>query len=87
PDPDRQQLMNIGRQHFPAGNTERMGKIADIVLRLGKTARDQRRRPPGASEFLDAIRACESLDVQVSDEPGSVWSSLERAVIHKDTRS
>jgi MoxR-like ATPase len=84
PDPSREALIEIALRHEPAGNRERIGAIADILLKLRDLADKQRVRPPGTAELLDAVRACEKLDIPVSDALDSVWSQLERAVLAKD---
>ncbi len=84
PDPAKEALIDIAIRHVPAGNRERIGAIAEILLAFRERAEKQRVRPPGTAELLDAVRACEELDIQVSQEPDSVWSQLERAVLAKD---
>jgi hypothetical protein len=34
--------------------------------------------------MLDAVGACEGLDIPVSEDPESVWAHIERAVLAKD---
>jgi len=84
PDPDKKRLVEIAMHHEPKGDRQRVGAIADVLLRLRELADKQRVRPPGTAELLDAVRACEELGVQVDTASSSVWSRLERAVLAKD---
>lgn len=87
PDPDRDKLVQIARKHFPDGKVARIQKIAAKIEDFRAKANDLRRRPPGTAEFLDAIHACEELNIEVSDGPDSVWKKIESAVLVKDTRA
>ncbi|MBK1649581.1 AAA family ATPase [Rhabdochromatium marinum] len=84
PDPDKKRLIEIAMQHEPEGDRQRVGAVADVLLKLRDLAKKQRIRRPGTAELLDAVRACEELGIQVSAAPGSVWSQIERAVLAKD---
>jgi MoxR-like ATPase len=87
PDPDPGKLVKIGLKHFPKGDKGRIEKIAYKLEGFRAKADELRRRPPGTAEFLDAVRACEDLDIEVSDVESSVWSKIENAVLVKDTRA
>jgi len=87
PDPDGDKLVEIALKHFPKGNKARMKAIAAKMSDFRKKASDLRRRAPGTAEFLDAIRACEGLNIEVSDDENSVWKKIENAVLVKDTRA
>lgn len=82
-EPDAAGLAAIARQHHPEADAARIKAIADRIVNFRAEAARLARRPPGTSEFLDAIRACESLDIAVDDTPGSTWSQIERAVLLK----
>jgi MoxR-like ATPase len=88
PDPGRDDLIAIGHQHYPPGDSERKRKrieaIADLIERFRRPAEDGRLRLPGTAEFLDAIQACDELDIDIDDAKTSVWRQLERAVLDKD---
>lgn len=90
PDPGKKQLIGIGQKHFPQGDSGRIEKIAQKMEQFRTKAREQRRRPPGTSEFLDAIRACEELGIDVDendhDKKDSVWARIENAVLVKEPR-
>ena len=78
PTPDR--LVAIARKHYADANLGRVEALAAKMTGFRAKAREMGRRPPGTSEFLDAVRACEALDVRISaDDP--VWRQVERAVL------
>ena len=80
PTPDR--LVAIARKHYDGANRDRVEALAAKMTEFRAKAREMGRRPPGTSEFLDAVRACEALDVRISaDDP--VWRQVERAVLLK----
>lgn len=82
-EPDETELITIAEQHFPQGNLERIKAIAGKIINFRKEVENLRRRPPGTGEFLDAIRACEELNIQVSDAEDSVWKKIESAILTK----
>ena len=84
PNPDEDELVKIARHHYPEGDADRIRAVARIVHQFRDPARKLQRRPPGTAELLDAVAACEELGIQVSDDPASVWSHIERAVLTKD---
>lgn len=84
-DPDRDKLVEIALKHFPNGDKDRINTLATKMDAFRSRARELRRRPPGTAEFLDAIRACEELNIEVSDAEDSVWKKIENAVLVKDT--
>jgi len=77
-------LRDIALNHFPDGDEDRIEAIARRLIHFQKRAGELQRRLPGTAELLDAVRACEELDIAVSDATGSIWAQLERAVIAKD---
>ena len=81
---DVDSLVRIAAQHYPSGKPERMGMVGETLLRLRDKADKLRLRRPGTAEFLDAVHACEKLDLPVSKDPGRVWSQIERAILAKD---
>lgn len=87
PDPDADKLVGIGLRHFPVADEDRIHKIAARLEGFRTRADELRRRPPGTAEFLDAVRACEDLDIDVSDAADTVWTKVENAVLVKDTRA
>ena len=77
-------LVDIALCHFPDGDRDRVSAITDVLLAFRAQADRQRVRPPGTAELLDAVRACEELDIPVARGPESLWSHIERAVLAKD---
>lgn len=78
-------LVQIGARHLPPtdeAERRRIEAIARLMLEFRVKAREARLRPPGTAEFLDAIRACHRLRVEVSDQD-PVWCRLEQAVLDK----
>lgn len=84
PDPKQSELVAIALRHFPSGDANRMDVIAAKTVEFRDRALQEQRRPPGTSEFLDAVRACEELKVTVSEDPASVWRRVESAVLVKE---
>ena len=87
PESGETELVNIARQHFPRGNIKRIKAIADKIVSFRDEAEKLRRRPPGTSEFLDAIQACEDLAIQVSDAEDAVWKKIENAILTKTAQA
>jgi MoxR-like ATPase len=84
----RERLVQIGCQHLPPkddAERARIEAIARLMHDLRTKAAEDRLRRPGTAEFLDAIRACDKLGVQVSPED-PVWRQLEQAVLDKGGR-
>lgn len=78
--PDQMGLINIAKEHLPNADLTRVRAIAEKMIAMRKVALDQNQRPPGTSEFLDAVVACESLRAEVNKP---VWEYIERAVLLK----
>lgn len=81
--PDKNGLVAIAKQHFPDAKKPRVEAIAAKVENFRKELEEAGQRPPGTSEFLDAVRACEKLDVQVADSAAGIWPHIEQAVLLK----
>lgn len=81
-EPNAARLVEIALQHMPDANRRRVETLADKIVAFRSSARVSGRRPPGTSEFLDAVRACEDLKIQV-DVDNPVWQQVERAVLLK----
>lgn len=86
PEPGKNELVRIALEHDPNSNRARIEAIAEKILRFREEAKNLLRRPPGTGEFLDAIRACEKLAIDVSENPDSVWRKIENAILLKDTQ-
>ena len=95
PEPAPERLVEIAQQHFTEGDETRMEKIAHKIVGFREQAQAEGRRPPGTSEFLDAIRSCERLGIDVYDRDEDVgddaereqakdlWLKIENAVLEK----
>jgi len=91
--PDESKLQTIAHHHFPDDKKhldndkflELVQALATKIITLQNQAKNQNRRPPSTSEFLDAVRAGDKLKIGVDDE---VWKlieqSLEQSVLVKD---
>jgi MoxR-like ATPase len=87
--PDAVRLVEIARRHFEPpdqpfsqGDLELCRSIASQVEELRKTAIAAARRPPSTAEYLDAVRACRTLHIEVG--PSMAWKALEKALLRKD---
>ena len=83
PDPQPEKLVVIALKHFPDGDKARIQAIAAKIRVFREEAELHNRRPPGISEFLDAINACEKCGIDVSDDKDSIWKKIENAVLVK----
>ena len=81
PDPEPNEMEKIALKHFPKGDKTRIKAIAARFPAFRNEAESSNRRPPGISEFLDAIRACENCGIEVSEKEDSVWKKIENAVL------
>lgn len=85
-EPGKQRRIRIGRYHYPKAGTRLLDALAQRIDDLAKE-KDQFRKPPGTSEFLDAIHACIELKLDVdSDQWNNIWPKIEQAVLIKDIR-
>ena len=85
PEPDPEELAKIAHYHFDdqaKKNTKLYKAVADKFIAIRKQAKGTR-RPPGTSEYLDAIRACMKLRITPRNK---VWQQVELATLVKDTK-
>ena len=66
PPPTRDWLVDIARRRHGAADAPLFERIAAATMEARKAARDESRRPPGTSEYLDAVSACLGLAVDRS---------------------
>lgn len=85
PDPDKDELVDIAEMHHPDIDKELIKEISVIFDKIREHALKMQKRPAGTSEFLDAVRACDELDITVSEDKDSIWKMLESAVLVKNT--
>ncbi len=81
--PDHQQLISIAKEHFPLAEPEVIESVAGKVMNLRGKLKDELQRPPGTSEFLDAVRACVELEITPDHE---IWDDIEQSVLIKTAR-
>lgn len=79
-EPDRDGLIAIARVHAPDVADELIAAIAAKMVELRRQRSDSGQRPPGTSEFLDAVRTCHDLAIGVDSEK---WQQVERATLLK----
>ena len=83
PEPDADGLTAIAKAHEPQAEPTRVRAIADRIVEFRDKADEHGLRPPGTSEFLDAVRTCEKLRISV--DGGDLWRQIEGAVLLKPT--
>lgn len=86
-EPNEERLLEIARRHFDrpgAPLTEEslalFQALAGKILDLRRQAEARGARPASTAEFLDAVRACLSLEIRVGSP---AWSHLEQVVLRK----
>ncbi len=80
-EPTEEELVNIAAHHYPKATIGNVKEIARMMIEFRDKAANQGIRPPGTSEFLDAVEACERLGVTVGD---AIWPHVESAVLLKN---
>lgn len=84
--PNSEALQRIAAFHFKeasASNQAVFTAVADKFSDLMAAAKDTNRRPPGTSEYLDAVRACLELGITPKSE---VWDQVEQATLRKQAK-
>lgn len=84
--PDSEALQRIAAFHFKeasASNQAVFAAVANKFADLVAAAKDTGRRPPGTSEYLDAVRACLELGITPDSE---VWDQVEQATLRKQAK-
>ena len=61
--PDKARLLAIAAAHFPDGDPALHEQLADLVLGMAKPADGT--QAPSTAEYIDAIRACDTLGVGI----------------------
>lgn len=84
--PKEQKLIEIANHHYPNANAERVKAVAAKIMKFREAAELQSWRAPSTSEFLDAVNACEDLDIDI-DEQNSVWQQIEKTILVKNLTS
>lgn len=86
--PEPQALQRIANFHFQAGEDSQkqvvFAVVAEKFAELVEAAKNIGRRPPGTSEYLDAVRACLELDIMPDSE---IWAQIELATLRKQPKA
>ena len=80
PDPTEDWLVGVANQHLEVENEKFHREVATKVTMLMKAARARGERLPSTAEYLDALRACRSLEIGVNSR---WWSSVVDALLWK----
>jgi MoxR-like ATPase len=85
--PDADRLVTIARSHMAAyaggmtASDEQLAlELANRVVAVRKEAKKQAIRPPSAAEYLDALRACRTLEVTLDSDR---WAQLRDLTLFK----
>ena len=85
--PDPQALQRIADFHFKAEEyTYKQALFAAVAEKfsdLVEAVKDTSRRPPGTSEYLDAVRVCLELGITPENE---IWQQVEQATLKKQPK-
>lgn len=86
--PDSETLQRIATFHFKeeykySDKAVIFSAVADKFAYVLTTAKNTDRRPPGTSEYLDAVRACLELGITPDSE---VWNQVEQATLRKQAK-
>lgn len=82
--PAKERLLEIARAHFPDGNEALFDKVADELFAIRKENERSDRKLPAIAEYLDAVRACERLEL-APGSPGWLehWAAVAEATLAK----
>jgi MoxR-like ATPase len=88
--PDRQQLLHIAKAHLDAydgghsaADERLMFALAEVLLEMRDDATRKGSRAPSTAEYLDALRACRSLDITTDDPNDERWRRLRELTLLK----
>jgi MoxR-like ATPase len=85
PDPEPDDLVKIAEQHLQATDaTEKklLSELAAHFKTIADDAKDQQRRQPGTSEYLDAVKACRQLSI-FPDNDDFIWQQIAQSTLRK----
>ena len=78
-DPAKEDLVRIGRAHFPKLNSALLEKVATLIMEQS-AATDV----PSVAEYLDTVRACDELKIEL--ENSHLWDNLSKITLWKHGR-
>ena len=84
--PDSEALKKIASFHFKETQESHQAIfsfVADKFSELVTEAKDTGRRPPGTSEYLDAVQVCLELDITPDS---NVWEQIELSTLRKQAK-
>ena len=85
PDPTPASLINIAEHHLQTTDKKEkklLSALADKFIGISDEAKNEQRRQPGTSEYLDAVRACRVLKI-VPNEADPVWRQIAQSTLRK----
>lgn len=85
PDPEPETLVQIAERHLETTDKAEkrlLSKLAGIFKTISGEAEDRQKRPPGTSEYLDAVKACKQLGI-FPDEKNEIWQQIARSTLRK----
>lgn len=81
--PEKEQLVAIARVRDPKAfeaDAELVRRIASKIIELRAEFKETGQRPPGTSEFLDAVHTCDELRIRIDS---AEWQYVEQATLRK----
>lgn len=85
PDPEPKALVNIAEHHFKTADAEKnelLSTLANKFKVISEEAKNEQRRQPGTSEYLDAVKTCLELKI-VPDDKDKVWQQIAQSTLRK----
>ncbi|HEV2253435.1 MAG TPA: MoxR family ATPase [Streptosporangiaceae bacterium] len=84
PDPEMSWLVKVATNHFGPAEQALYRRVARFVIEVRERAVAEGARPPSTAEFLDALQACQHLEIR----PGSTaWSKVAVSTLEKWVRA
>lgn len=82
--PGKERLLEIARAHFPNGSEALFDKVADELFAIRQENERSDRKLPAIAEYLDAVRACERLEL-APNSPSWLehWAAVAEATLAK----
>jgi MoxR-like ATPase len=84
-DPEPEVLVNIAEHHLQTTDLAEknlLSELADKFKLISNEAKNQQRRQPGTSEYLDAVRACRELNIFPNNDD-DIWQQIAQSTLRK----
>ena len=81
--PTSRWFMQVGARHFPDVSVDLHTRLADAVMKLREQAARAQIRKPSTAEFLDAVRVCDELSINLDSKE---WKEIVSSVLLKTDR-